>query len=169
MKKYIIIIILIILVISSWSLFFSLKRKERIIDEEFEQELASFKTNDEYREYNIDSLKSIIYYNSDLEKYESHLYSLEEKKEININDIIKNKDKFYEKVREFISLKYPNYISDILRKLDHHNVYALQDNSLVIYFYDYDIVPKPEFSLSLEIKYQDLKDYFKIKIDRLDK
>ena len=64
MKKYIIIIILIILVISSWSLFFSLKRKERIIDEEFEQELASFKTNDEYREYNIDSLKSINVPNS---------------------------------------------------------------------------------------------------------
>ena len=99
-------------------------------------------------------------------RYVSLIFSSKTGETLSFESLIKSeyKDKFWQKVTELISLKYPKFISSVLEKHDHNNVYVVRKNELVIYFYDYAINPAPEENLFIKVNYNDVKDMLDIPV-----
>lgn len=99
-------------------------------------------------------------------RYVSLIFSSKTGETLSFESLIKSeyKDKFWQKVTELISLKYPKFISSVLEKHDHNNVYIVRKNELVIYFYDYAINPAPEEDLFIKVNYNDVKDMLDIPV-----
>lgn len=99
-------------------------------------------------------------------RYVSLIFSSKTGETLSFESLIKSeyKDKFWQKVTELISLKYPKFISSVLEKHDHNNVYVVRKNELVIYFYDYAINPAPEEDLFIKVNYNDVKDMLDIPV-----
>ena len=99
-------------------------------------------------------------------RYVSLIFSSKTGETLSFESLIKSeyKDKFWQKVTELISLKYPKFISSVLEKHDHNNVYIVRKNELVIYFYDYAINPSPEENLFIKVNYNDVKDMLDIPV-----
>lgn len=99
-------------------------------------------------------------------RYGSLIFSSKTGETLSFESLIKSeyKDKFWQKVTELISLKYPKFISSVLEKHDHNNVYIVRKNELVIYFYDYAINPAPEEDLFIKVNYNDVKDMLDIPV-----
>lgn len=98
--------------------------------------------------------------------YQSFLFDYVTGDKLNLEDIIKEgkREEFYEKVKELLYLKYPSFIADVLSENDKRNAYIFKDNAMVIYYYDYDISPKPVEELYLTINYNEIYTYLKFNV-----
>ncbi len=56
-------------------------------------------------------------------------------------------------------MKYPKFIADSLNYGNGNITYILKDTELIMYFYDFEINPKPLEELFLMIDYNEIKDY----------
>lgn len=98
--------------------------------------------------------------------YQSFLFDYVTGDKLNLEDIIKEgkREEFYEKIKELLYLKYPSFIADVLSENDKRNTYIFKDNAMVIYYYDYDISPKPVEELYLTINYNEIYTYLKFNV-----
>ncbi len=98
--------------------------------------------------------------------YQSFLFDYVTGDKLNLEDIIKEgkREEFYEKIKELLYLKYPSFIADVLSENDKRNAYIFKDNAMVIYYYDYDISPKPVEELYLTINYNEIYTYLKFNV-----
>ncbi len=99
---------------------------------------------------------SILY--EDNQERKSYLIDLEKKKEINIQDILKDNtyDSFNEKINELQALKYPSAICKILNESS--KAYFFNNEELIIYYnLPKDILTTKSFSLV--VNYLEIKDY----------
>ncbi len=93
--------------------------------------------------------------------YKSYFINVKDGNLLNIEDIIKSEEQqnFKNKVHELIELKYPKFIADSLNYGNGNITYILKDTELIMYFYDFEINPKPLEELFLMIDYNEIKDY----------
>ena len=93
--------------------------------------------------------------------YKSYFINVKDGNLLNIEDIIKSEEQqnFKNKVQELIELKYPKFIADSLNYGNGNITYILKDTELIMYFYDFEINPKPLEELFLMIDYNEIKDY----------
>ena len=110
-------------------------------------------------------ITSVLTYNED--KYQTKIFNYETGEEIKIDDLIKEdkKEEFWEKIKELVYLKYPDFIADVISLNNQENVYFLKDNELVIYYYGYTITPAVNETLFLTVNYNEIKDYLNIAVD----
>lgn len=80
---------------------------------------------------------------------------------LELEDIIKQEqiNNFKEKVKELTTLKYPKFISDVLNSGTCTLAYEIRDTDLLIYFSDFQINPIPKENLTLQIDYNEIKDF----------
>ena len=105
------------------------------------------------------SFTSYLYKDSN-NKYLSKIYDCNTHKELNITDLIKEDkiDAYNEKINELLTLKYPNFITDVLKTGEGTISYLLRDNELVIYYEDFQIKPEVSEDLFLRVNYNEIKD-----------
>ncbi len=106
------------------------------------------------------SFTSYLYKDSN-NKYLSKIYDCNTHKELNITDLIKEDkiDAYNEKINELLTLKYPNFITDVLKTGEGTISYLLRDNELVIYYEDFQIKPEVSEDLFLRVNYNEIKDF----------
>lgn len=99
-------------------------------------------------------------YKDSYDNFVSKIYD-DDNKEISINDLIKEDkvDSYNKKIAELIYQKYPKFIADILIQDNVVKSYVIRENELVIYFNDYEIIPKIDELLYLKVNYNEIKDY----------
>lgn len=106
------------------------------------------------------SFTSYLYKDSN-NKYLSKIYDCNTHKEVNITDLIKEDkiDAYNEKINELLTLKYPKFITDVLKMGEGTISYLLRDNELVIYYEDFQIEPEVSEDLFLRVNYNEIKDF----------
>lgn len=113
-----------------------------------------------------ESFINYLYKNNEND-YISKIYDYETKKEIELKSLIKEDciDKYNEKIKELIYLKYPKFISDELSQEYGKNSYLFRDNELVIYFNDYNL--EMDEVLYLKVNYNEIYKYlnFSVSLD----
>lgn len=113
-------------------------------------------------EKNIINKSFISYlYKDNNNYYLSKIYDYNTGKELELEEFIKEDKilKYNEKINELIFLKYPKFIANKLIKDEIKKSYIFRDNELVIYFNDYNIVPKVNEILYLKVNYNEIKNY----------
>lgn len=92
--------------------------------------------------------------------YQSFFIDVKNGELLGIEDMIKpdRQESFQNKMKELINLKYPKFIADVLNYGNGKITYILQETELLIYFYDFEITPKPTTELTLQIDYNEIKD-----------
>lgn len=115
-----------------------------------------------------DKFTSVVSLKDD--RYISKLFNFKTGEEVSIESILKPEsiDLFWHKVKELLYLKYPEFIACVLEKHDKTNSYYLKENELIIYYYDYEITPKPLEEVSLHVNYNEIKSFLDITV-KLDK
>jgi len=110
-------------------------------------------------EQTIGEYKNVVSIEDD--RYISKLFNIKSGEEVSIESILKKEyvSLFWAKVKELLYLKYPKFIAEVLDKHNKTNAYFINDNELIIYFYDYEI---------LHVNYNEIKDYLDITY-KLDK
>lgn len=100
-------------------------------------------------------------------RYVSTIFDYQTGKEKSFNDLIKSdkKEEFYQRIKELIYLKYPNFIADVISAFDKENVYYLKNNELIIYFYDYVIDPMPQEEIYLKVNYNEIAEFLNIEVE----
>ena len=119
-------------------------------------------------EQTIGKYKNVVSIEDD--RYISKLFDIKSGEEVSIESILKKEyvDLFWAKVKELLYLKYPKFIAEVLETHNKTNAYFINDNELIIYFYDYDIEPEVSEELFLHVNYNEIKDYLDITC-KLDK
>lgn len=104
------------------------------------------------------------------DRYISKIFNFKTGEEVPIENILKPDmvDTFWEKVKDLLYLKYPNFIASKLKLHDKTNSYYIKENELIIYYYDYEIEPVINEELSLHINFNEIKDCLDITV-KLDK
>ena len=92
--------------------------------------------------------------------YQSFFIDVKNGELLGIEDMIKpdRQESFKNKMKELINLKYPKFIADVLNYGNGKITYILQETELLIYFYEFEITPKPTNELTLQIDYNEIKD-----------
>lgn len=92
--------------------------------------------------------------------YKSYLYSDETNAEIEMKNILKEEktDDFKTKIQELLYLKYPKFIADALTSSNGQEVYHFRKNELVIYYYNFNIIPAVQEELFLKVNYNEIYD-----------
>lgn len=119
-------------------------------------------------EQTIGKFKNVVSIEDD--RYISKLFDIKSGEEVSIESILKKEyvSLFWAKVKELLYLKYPKFIAEILETHNKTNAYFINDNELIIYFYDYEITPEVSEELFLHVNYNEIKDYLDITC-KLDK
>lgn len=119
-------------------------------------------------EQTIGEYKNVVSIEDD--RYISKLFNIKSGEEVSIESILKKEyvSLFWAKVKELLYLKYPKFIAEVLDKHNKTNAYFINDNELIIYFYDYEITPEVSEELFLHVNYNEIKDYLDITY-KLDK
>ena len=168
-KKKTGLIIIILLSIIFLIFFFHLKKTYAYNDDEnnnvnkYIESVASL-----VDEQTIGKYKNVVSIEDD--RYISKLFNIKSGEEVSIESILKKEyvSLFWAKVKELLYLKYPKFIAEVLDKHNKTNAYFINDNELIIYFYDYEITPEVSEELSLHVNYNEIKDYLDITY-KLDK
>lgn len=140
--------------------------KNKIRSEKIDQYVDSLE--DEKYVEDIDIKKEITsVLTIDNDKYASKIFDYETGEELTIDSLIKEnkREEFWNKIKELLYLKYPNFIADILSLNNQENVYFMKDNELIIYYYNYEIEPAVNEDLFLKVNYNEIKDYLDITVD----
>ena len=105
------------------------------------------------------SITSYLYKDNE-DNFLSRIYEYGTDKELQITDLIKEEkyEEYNTKVNELLDLKYPKFISNVLKTTEGNRSYLLRDNELVIYFNNYEITPKVDEVLYLKVNYNEIKD-----------
>lgn len=119
-------------------------------------------------EQTIGKFKNVVSIEDD--RYISKLFDIKSGEEVSIESILKKEyvSLFWAKVKELLYLKYPKFIAEVLETHNKNNAYFINDNELIIYFYDYEITPEVSEELFLHVNYNEIKDYLDITC-KLDK
>ncbi len=134
---------------------------DQFIEESLNKELVSTLDID-------NQISSVVFMNEG--RYESHIFDYCTGQELQFDRLIKEdkKEDFFDKIKELLYLKYPNFIADVLSLFNMNNVFLIKENELVIYFYDYVTSPMVEEDLFLKVNYNEVKDYlnYYLKLDQ---
>ena len=105
------------------------------------------------------SITSYLYKDNE-DNFLSRIYEYGTDKELQIEDLIKEEkyEEYNKKINELLDLKYPKFISEVLKTSDGNRSYLLRDNELVIYFNNYEITPNVDEVLYLKVNYNEIKD-----------
>ena len=168
-KKKTGLIIIILLSIIFLIFFFLLKKTYAYNDDEnndvnkYIESVASL-----VDEQTIGKYKNVVSIEDD--RYISKLFNIKSGEEVSIESILKKEyvSLFWAKIKELLYLKYPKFIAEVLDKHNKTNAYFINDNELIIYFYDYEITPEVSEELFLHVNYNEIKDYLDITY-KLDK
>lgn len=166
-KKIGLIILIVVIIIPFIFLFFLNKSYGYLVEESTVEEYIK-SVSSLVDEQIIGEYKNVISIEDD--RYISKLFCLKTGEEVPITSIVKSEyiDDFYQKVKGLLYLKYPKFIAKSLEKLDKTNAYFINNNELIIYFYDYEINPEVSEELLLHVNYNEISDYlnFTHKVDK---
>lgn len=159
-KKVTIYILIILIIMYIFLIFFNAPKKEIVENEKINNYIKSVSSLVD--EQIIDNYKNVISIEDD--RYISKLFNLKTGEEVPITSIIKKEyiSAFNNKIKELLYLKYPKFIASSLEKLDKTNAYFINNNELIIYFYDYDITPEVSEELYLHVNYNEISKYLDI-------
>ncbi len=92
--------------------------------------------------------------------YKSYFVNSTNGKILHMEDLIKPEkmDSFQHKVFDLISLKYPKFIQEGLKKESVEIAYEVGDKELILHFSNYQITPMPTEELFLKINYNEIKE-----------
>lgn len=98
-------------------------------------------------------------YKDDKNSYVSKNYDYKNSLEINIDDILKNKDiLFFEnKIQELLYLKYPKFVVEELLNDYIERNYLFRENEMIIYFNNYKLEFEANEQLYLKVNYNEIK------------
>lgn len=119
-----------------------------------------------YENEDTTSFKSMVYLEN--ERYKNILIDTKTGKEINFKDLIKEDslDNFEAREYELLALKYPEFIVNAIKEnssLNGTKVYFAKDNKVTIYYYDYSFLYGYNDLVSIDINYNEIKDYITFK------
>lgn len=99
--------------------------------------------------------------------YKSYFVSARTGKEVELSDFLKSgqEDAFEKKVTNLLELKYPKFITDVLKTKKGNIAYQLGDNYLKIFYSDFSITPSPLEQLDLQVDYNEIKDYLNFPVE----
>lgn len=168
---YILIAIIIIIMLSFFGLSKLFKTEDQVISKSVIEKIKSPKIN-EYVSSLGDSLieetefdkKIVSLFIKNNDKFSSIIFDYYTGEEISIDKVIKDENAFWNKVTELLYFKYPKFIADVLSLHDHDNVYYLKNNELIIYYYNYEIIPEVNEELYITINYNEIKDNLNINV-----
>lgn len=136
------------------------EKVSKIIEENKDMDLIAHKTYDEKFVYLAFQSESFV---------TSYIIDSKTGEEKNFDSYIKpeKKDAFFEKEKELLYLKYPNFIVDVLVEDSGKKTYQICENELVIHYYDVAIEPVLEEHLFLRVNYNEIKDFldFTVSLD----
>ena len=103
------------------------------------------------------------------QEYNSYVFDYRTGEKLDVDNLIKREKRveFDNKVKELLYLKYPTFIADVLVTNTGRNAYYFKDNELVIYYYDYEIIPEINKELFLKVNYNEIYEYlnFTVQLD----
>ena len=114
-------------------------------------------------ENDFDNKYSFIF-TKDNEQYNAYYFDYESGKQIKLDDLIK--DGFWDKVNLLLKLKYPKFITDVLEKHDKNNVVVFNEDEAIIYYYDYEINPLVNDTLSVKLNYNEIGDFLNFNVKK---
>ena len=173
-NKYVwIIVIIFVLIVSIIFLIFLNIRvqkiynnsKNQVLEVKKSNKINKFKNNLEniYQEKDFDNKYSFITtYNN--QKYKTYIFDYKTGETLQLDDIVCKK--FYQELISLINLKYPKFIANKLALFDHDQAVIFNEDNLTIYFYDYDIIPKIDDELKIDINYNDISPYLKFNVPK---
>lgn len=116
-----------------------------------------------FLEKNIDGKYSFVFC-KDNNRYKAYYFDYISGKKIELDHLIK--DGFWDKVDYLLDLKYPKFITSVLNNHDKTDVVIFDEDEIIVYFYDYEIVPKIEDELYLKVNYNEVKDFLNFTIPK---
>ena len=105
---------------------------------------------------NIEDIKDIT---SNKEYFNSVIIDIETGEELTFYDMLKvdKLEDFASKEDELLSLKYPEFIVDGIKKSEGHKVYYVTDKEVIIYYYDYTYNYDIKEDITLKIDFNEIK------------
>ncbi|MEG1288319.1 MAG: polysaccharide deacetylase family protein [Bacilli bacterium] len=102
--------------------------------------------------------------------YESYAFDYATGDKVGLDKLIKPDmmNNFNNKIKELLYLKYPAFIADVLVKNDKKTVYYFKENELIIYYYEYEILPVVTEKLFLKVNYNEINKFLEFTVN-LDK
>ena len=97
-------------------------------------------------------------------RYNAYYFDYKKGKQVKVSEIVK--DDFWSKVKEYLELKYPTFITSVVSKFDKTNIIIFNSDGIYIYFYDYDINPVPEEDIVIKINYEDIDKYLNFILEK---
>ena len=182
-KELVYMFIIILIAFSAFFVSYYIGKKEIFLDKNInvKQVNADSKRNNNIEDFisnikdekvlekvDIDSKITSILVRNNLNEYSTYYFNYSSGEQLGLKDIVKDENNFYEKVKELLYLKYPNFIADVISKFDKRNVLYFKDNEVIIYFYDYVIEPAVNEALSLTVNYNEIHKMlnFTVKLDK---
>lgn len=91
--------------------------------------------------------------------YISYFINCQNGEIINFDNLLINQKEFYKKINKLLQLKYPEFIAKELTQENCLKAFEIQENNLVIHYFDSKITPPIQEELNLKVNFNEIKDF----------